>query len=221
MRRQFDQQLDELNTMLIEMGMMVESAIASSIEALDKQDPNLARQAIFADNKIDQKERDIEALCLKLLLQQQPVAKDLRLISAALKMITDMERIGDQASDISEISIYLMKPTLILNLEHIPQMAKTTARMVTQSIDAFVKKDLDLAFAVIESDDEVDRLFDVVKNDLIQLIAADSRNGEQAIDLLMITKYLERIGDHATNIAEWVVFSITGKHNKAEEMADE
>ncbi len=221
MRRQFDQQLDELNTMLIEMGMMVESAIASSIEALEKQDPKLARQAIFADNKIDQKERDIEALCLKLLLQQQPVAKDLRLISAALKMITDMERIGDQASDISEISIYLMNTTLILNLEHIPQMAKTTARMVTQSIDAFVKKDLALAFAVIESDDEVDRLFDVVKNDLIQLIAADSRNGEQAIDLLMITKYLERIGDHATNIAEWVVFSITGKHNKAEEMADE
>ncbi|MBP7213603.1 MAG: phosphate signaling complex protein PhoU [Anaerolineaceae bacterium] len=221
MRRQFDQQLDELNTMLIEMGMMVESAIASSIEALEKQDPKLARQAIFADNKIDQKERDIEALCLKLLLQQQPVAKDLRLISAALKMITDMERIGDQASDISEISIYLMNSTLILNLEHIPQMAKTTARMVTQSIDAFVKKDLALAFAVIESDDEVDRLFDVVKNDLIQLIAADSRNGEQAIDLLMITKYLERIGDHATNIAEWVVFSITGKHNKAEEMADE
>lgn len=221
MRRQFDQQLDELNTMLIEMGMMVESAIASSIEALEKQDPKLARQAIFADNKIDQKERDIEALCLKLLLQQQPVAKDLRLISAALKMITDMERIGDQASDISEISIYLMNTTLILNLEHIPQMAKTTARMVTQSIDAFVKKDLTLAFAVIESDDDVDRLFDVVKNDLIQLIAADSRNGEQAIDLLMITKYLERIGDHATNIAEWVVFSITGKHNKAEEMADE
>ena len=221
MRRQFDQQLDELNTMLIEMGMMVESAIASSIEALEKQDPKLARQAIFADNKIDQKERDIEALCLKLLLQQQPVAKDLRLISAALKMITDMERIGDQASDISEISIYLMNSTLILNLDHIPLMATTTARMVTQSIDSFVKKDLALAFAVIESDDEVDRLFDVVKNDLIQLIAANSRNGEQAIDLLMITKYQERIGDHATNIAEWVVFSITGKHNKAEEMADE
>jgi phosphate transport system protein len=216
MRSRFDQQLDTLNTMLIEMGMLVEKAIATSIDALKKQDIELAGRAIAADDEIDQKERDIEALCLKLLLQQQPVAKDLRLISAALKMITDMERIGDQAADISEISIYLAQSTLITDLEHIPQMAATTARMVTRSIDAFVKKDLVLAYEVIEFDDQVDRLFDIVKTDLIELIAADSRNGEQAIDLLMIAKYLERIGDHATNIAEWVVFSITGRHNKIE-----
>lgn len=215
MRSRFDRQLETLNTMLIEMGMQVETAIAASIEALKKQDTVLAKKAIAADTEIDQQEKDIEAMCLKLLLQQQPVAKDLRLISAALKMITDMERIGDQAADIAEISIFLSQAPYVKTPEHIPQMAAATAKMVTESIDAFVKKDLELANKVITDDDVVDRLFDAVKGDLIKLMSADSSNGSQAIDLLMIAKYLERIGDHATNIAEWVVFSITGKHEDA------
>ncbi|WP_293007341.1 MULTISPECIES: phosphate signaling complex protein PhoU [unclassified Oscillibacter] len=215
MRSRFDRQLETLNTMLIEMGMQVETAIAASIEALRKQDTVLAKKAIAADTEIDQQEKDIEAMCLKLLLQQQPVAKDLRLISAALKMITDMERIGDQAADIAEISIFLTQAPHVKTPEHIPQMAAATAKMVTESIDAFVKKDLELANKVIADDDVVDRLFDAVKSDLIKLMSADSSNGSQAIDLLMIAKYLERIGDHATNIAEWVVFSITGKHEDA------
>jgi phosphate transport system protein len=150
-------------------------------------------------------------MCLRLLLQQQPVAKDLRLISAALKMITDMERIGDQAADISEIAIYLIGETYIKKLEHIPQMAAATSKMVKESIEAFVKMDLKLAKSVVEYDDIVDRLFYTVKSDLIELIQADSANGQQAMDLLMIAKYFERIGDHAVNIAEWVVFSLTGK----------
>lgn len=214
MRIQFGEQLNMLNDMLIEMGALIEKAIALAIDALEKQDTELAKQAITFDHEVDQKEKDIESLCLKLLLQQQPVAKDLRLISAALKMITDMERIGDQAADISEITIFLAGQPYIKKLEHIPQMASATAKMVTDSIDAFVKKDLQLAQSVIESDDVVDQLFDTVKSDLIELIRADGSNGEQAIDLLMVAKYLERIGDHAENIAEWVVFSITGKHGK-------
>lgn len=212
MRSTFDQQLQALNTLLIEMGGQIETAIAASVTALKTQDVALAKMAIAADAEVDQKEKDIEALCLKLLLQQQPVAKDLRLISAALKMITDMERIGDQAADIAEISLYLSERPYIKKLEHIPQMAEATAKMVTDSIDAFVKKDLALAREVIAYDDVVDDLFTTVKNDLIDLISADSSNGGQAIDLIMIAKYLERIGDHAVNIAEWVVFSITGKH---------
>lgn len=212
-RNTFEQQLQLLNTMLIEMGSLVETAIAQSITALKKQDVEMAKKAIAADFEIDQKEKDIEALCLKLLLQQQPVAKDLRLISAALKMITDMERIGDQAADIAEISIYLSTKPYIKKLELIPKMAEATARMVTESIDAFVKKDLQLAHSVIAYDDVVDGLFVNIKNNLIDLISADSQNGGQAIDLIMIAKYLERIGDHAVNIGEWVVFSITGKHD--------
>jgi phosphate transport system protein len=214
MRSTFDSQLQMLNNMLIEMGAQTEAAIAQSITALKKQDVRLAKKAIAADAEVDQKEKDIEALCLKLLLQQQPVAKDLRLISAALKMITDMERIGDQAADIAEISICLSGEPYIKKLEHIPQMAVAAAKMVTESIDAFVKKDLVLAHEVIAYDDVVDDLFDTIKNDLIDLISTDSKNGGQAIDLIMIAKYLERIGDHAVNIAEWVVFSITGKHNE-------
>lgn len=213
MRSTFDQQLLTLNTLLIEMGAQIEAAIAQSITALKQQDVELAKKTIAADVEVDQKEKDIEALCLKLLLQQQPVAKDLRLISAALKMITDMERIGDQAADIAEISIYLSERPPIKKLVHIPQMAEAAAKMVTESVDAFVKKDLALAHFVIAYDDVVDGLFDTIKNDLIERISADSRNGGQAIDLIMIAKYLERIGDHAVNIAEWVAFSITGKHN--------
>jgi len=212
MRGRFDEQLAQLNDMLIEMGALIETSIALATQALREQDLELAKKAITYDLEVDQKEKDIEALCLKLLLRQQPIAKDLRLVSAALKMITDMERIGDQAADIAEIAIILAKTPLIKKLVHIPQMAEAAVRMVTDSIDAFVKKDLEMAKAVIEYDDVVDDLFDTIKLDLIELIRADSANGTQALDLLMIAKYFERIGDHATNIAEWVVFSITGKH---------
>ena len=209
--RKFDEQLIELNDSLLEMGAMIEKTITLTSQALIEQDVTLAKKVIETESDVDQKEKDIEALCLKLLLQQQPVAKDLRLISAALKMITDMERIGDQAADISEIVIMMDGAPYIKKLVHIPQMAEATVKMVTESIDAFVKKDLELAQQVIEYDDVVDELFDMVKFDLIELIRADSANGEQAIDLLMIAKYFERIGDHACNIAEWVVYSITGR----------
>lgn len=212
MRNQFDEQLSLLNNMLIEMGALIEKAITLAVQAIKEQDAELAKKAIAFDQEVDQKEKDIESLCLKLLLQQQPVAKDLRLISAALKMITDMERIGDQAADISEITKMLSGTPYVRNLDHIPQMATATVKMVTESIDAFVKKDLQLAQAVIDYDDVVDDLFDTIKFDLIELIKEDNSKGEQAIDLLMIAKYFERIGDHAVNIAEWVVFSITGKH---------
>jgi phosphate transport system protein len=212
MRGKFDEQLALLNNMLIEMGAQIETAIASSIEALNTQDTELARRTIDFDHEIDQKEKDIESLCLKLLLQQQPVARDLRLISSALKMITDMERIGDQSADIAEISILLSKTPYMLKLANITKMAEATAKMVTESIDAFVKKDLALANRVIAYDDVVDGLFNDIRNELIALIQADAANGEQAIDLIMTAKYLERIGDHATNIAEWVAFSITGNH---------
>ncbi len=214
MRNKFEEQLGMLNSMLIEMGAMIETAIAASVEALTKQDVTLAEKTIEYDREIDQKEKDIENFCLKLLLQQQPVARDLRLISSALKIITDMERIGDQAADISEISIHLSDAPLLTKLKHIPQMARETSKMVTESIDAFVKKDLEIAAAVIKHDDIVDRLFVEVKDDLTNLILKEKDYSSKAIDLLMIAKYLERIGDHATNIAEWVVFSITGKHKE-------
>lgn len=212
MRSKFDEQLQALNNMLIEMGALTELAISTAIESLTAQNIELAKKASFYENEIDQKEKDIESLCLKLLLQQQPVASDLRLISSALKMITDMERIGDQAEDIAEISVYLSGQKFIKKLEHIPMMAKATQKMLTDSIDAFVKKDVALAEQVMLADDFVDDLFDTVKKDLIELIGVDKSNGEQAIDLIMIAKYLERIGDHAVNIAEWVVFAITGQH---------
>ena len=157
-------------------------------------------------------ENDIEARCLKLLLQQQPVASDLRLISSILKMITDLERIGDQAQDISEIVIILSHSNFIKDLTHLPKMAEATIKMVKESIDAFVNKDIALANQVIEYDDVVDDLFVIIKDELISLIRHDVKNGEQAIDLLMIAKYFERIGDHAQNIAEWVVYSLTGEH---------
>jgi len=212
MRSRFDNQLEQLNTELIRMGALVEASISSAVKALIQQDKDKAKEAILADQEVDQKEKEIENLCLKLLLQQQPVARDLRLISSALKMITDMERIGDQAADISEIAIYLSDEPFIKKLETIPQMAEETIKMVSLSIDAFVKRDLDLADRVIEMDDIVDDLFITVKKDLIELIHGNRDTGEQALDLLMVAKYFERIGDHATNIAEWVRFSITGEH---------
>ncbi len=212
MRNQFDEQLSLLNKELLEMGALIEHAIESASQALMDQDVDAANKAIEFDKQVDQKERDIEALCLKLLLQQQPVARDLRLISAALKMITDMERIGDQAADISGIVIYLAGTPYIKKLEHLPQMADTAIRMVTGSIDAYIKKDPVLAKKIIEMDDIIDDLFIVVKNELIERIHQNADNGEQAIDLLMVAKYFERIGDHAENIAEWVEYSITGVH---------
>lgn len=212
MRNRFDRQLSTLNDELIEMGSMIEKSIETAIKALVNQDVDLARHAIEADEEIDRQERIIEDLCLKLLLQQQPVAKDLRLISSALKMITDMERIGDHASDISEITIALADQPYIKKLEHIQQMAKETMIMLVGSIEAFVDKDLEKANEVIKRDDVVDNLFDKVKKELIQMIHENADKGEQAADLLMVAKYMERIGDHATNISEWVIFSITGEH---------
>ena len=212
MRNRFDRQLSTLNDELIEMGSMIEKSIETAIKALVNQDVDLARHAIEADEEIDRQERIIEDLCLKLLLQQQPVAKDLRLISSALKMITDMERIGDHASDISEITIALADQPYIKKLEHIQQMAKETMIMLVGSIEAFVDKDLKKANEVIKRDDVVDDLFDKVKKELIQMIHENADKSEQAADLLMVAKYMERIGDHATNISEWVIFSITGEH---------
>lgn len=212
MRNRFDQELSELNNELIEMGALIERAINDASRALLEKDPALARQAIVHGAQVDEKEKQIERRCLRLLLQQQPVAADLRMISTALKMITDMERIGDQAEDISEIAIRLINDSYAGSLEHIPQMAWATVRMVTGAVDAFVARDLDRARAVVACDDIVDDLFNQVRDDLVRLIREDGANGEQAIDLIMVAKYFERIGDHATNIAEWVVFSITGEH---------
>ncbi|WP_308754062.1 phosphate signaling complex protein PhoU [uncultured Anaerotruncus sp.] len=212
MRNRFDQELSELNNELIEMGALIERAINDASRALLEKDPALARQAIVHGAQVDEKEKQIERRCLRLLLQQQPVAADLRMISTALKMITDMERIGDQAEDISEIAIRLINDGYAGSLEHIPQMAWATVRMVTGAVDAFVARDLDRARAVVACDDIVDDLFNQVRDDLVRLIREDGANGEQAIDLIMVAKYFERIGDHATNIAEWVVFSITGEH---------
>ena len=212
MRSKFDEQLVKLNNHLIEMGGVVEKAITNATKALVEQDATLARKVIASDDEVDSKEKEIEDLCLKILLQQQPVAKDLRLVSSVLKMITDLERIGDHASDISEITLMLAGAPYIKKLEHIPQMADAAMYMVRKSIDAFVRKDEALAHEIIAYDDVVDDLFVVVKDELISLIKENSANGDQAIDLVMIAKYFERIGDHATNIAEWVIFSLTGAH---------
>lgn len=214
MRNRFDRQLEQLNNELIQMGSMIEHAIEMAVSALVTQDVKKAKEAIEYDVDIDHQERDVEALCMKLLLQQQPVARDLRLISSALKMITDMERIGDHAGDISEMTILMAGTPYILNPNEIQSMAKETTDMVIKSINAFVNKDIDLAKQVIVQDDIVDDLFLKVKKDLIIMINKSAENGEQAADFLMVAKYFERIGDHATNIAEWVIYSITGKHEE-------
>lgn len=217
-RSKFDKELDMLNQELIEMGTLVEKSIDNTVAALMEKDIELAKKVAMSDNEIDEMEKIIESRCLRLILQQQPVARDLRLISSTLKMITDMERIGDQSADISEITQKIAKEEYIKELTHIPQMAQATTKMVKDSIDAFVKGDLELALAVIDYDDIVDELFNVIKNELIFLIRESVDNGEQAIDLLMIAKYFERIGDHAENIAEWVYFSITGEHKRKLEL---
>jgi len=211
MRNRFDEQLKRLHVELIQMGALCEDAISAAAEALLKGDEVLAETAIEKEREIDQAEREVEDLCLKLLLQQQPVARDLREISAALKMISDLERIGDQAADIAELTRYVRLPDDAHAL-HIGDMARAVIRMVTDSVDSFVKRDLALARSVCGADDQVDALFRQVKEELIALIAADAACGEQGLDLLMVAKYLERIGDHATNVAEWVEYSITGAH---------
>ena len=211
MRNRFDEQLFELNKEIIEMGAMCEEAIASAAKALTTGDVELARKVKTNSGVIDQMERDIESRCMKLLLHQQPVACDLRLISAALKMITDMERIGDQAEDIAEIVIFLNGHTME-GMELIEEMARATTEMMTASVDAFVKKDVELAKKVIAQDDIVDDYFSKVKCGIITLIEEKATDGEFALDLLMVSKYFERIGDHATNIAEWVIYSVTGTH---------
>ena len=211
MRNKFDEQLLLLNNKMIEMGAMCESLISFTTEALLSGNTKEADEVKVKGQEIDQMEREIEAICLKLLLQQQPVATDLRQISAALKMITDMERIGDQAEDIAEIIPFLGGRTGA-ELADFERMADATCKMVTESIDAYVKQDLELAQVVIEHDDIVDNCFFRLKESLINMLSENKADGEYAIDLLMIAKYYERIGDHATNIAEWVAFSVTGNH---------
>ncbi len=213
MRNRFDRQLKQLNDELIEMGSMIEKSIEKALVALVTQNVEKAKAVIAYDAQIDRQERAIESLCMKLLLQQQPVARDLRLISSALKMITDMERIGDQAADIAELAVMMSAHPYIKELNHIRQMGQETIEMVINSVDAFVEKDPEKAQEVLKHDDVVDALFDQVKIELIQMIHENMEYGEQAADLLMVAKYFERIGDHATNIAEWVIYSITGEHD--------
>ena len=211
MRNRFDEELARLDRELISMGALCENAIASAAKALLDGDFGLGARVAETDAEIDRREREIEGLCMRLLLHQQPVAGDLRLISSALKMITDMERIGDQAEDIAEI-VLAGRITAPDRDGHLGDMARAAIRMVTDSVDAFVGRDAALARAVIAADDTVDALFDAVKFDLVRLFSGNGQEAEYALDILMIAKYLERIGDHATNIAEWVVFSITGRH---------
>ena len=212
MRNRFDEQLELLNVELIRMGALCEDAISYASRTLMKEG-DFSDEVYKTDREIDQKERDIENLCMKLLLQQQPVAKDLRMISSALKMISDMERIGDQAQDIADMSRFV-KVQEIAHKMNIGKMAEATIKMVTESIDSFVKKDLDSAAAVVKYDNVVDDLFLRVKTELPKLLQQDPQNAEYYIDLIMVAKYFERIGDHAENIAQWVEYSITGTHDE-------
>ena len=209
MKNRFDEQVEILNAQMIEMGAMIETTIEGACEALQTADLPRARAIIEGDSVVDRKEREIESLCLRMLLTRQPVAHDLRVVSSALKMITDMERIGDHAADISEIVTFL-DYSAALQPEHFGAMSRAAIDMVHRAIDAYVRQDVELARAVILSDDTVDQLFTDVKRELIELLAADATRGGEALDLLMIAKYFERIGDHATNIAEWVEYSVTG-----------
>ncbi|NCB35817.1 MAG: phosphate signaling complex protein PhoU [Clostridia bacterium] len=208
MKNRFDEQVELLNTQMIEMGALIETTIEGACDALQTADLPKARAIIEADSVVDRKEREIESLCLRMLLTRQPVAHDLRVVSSALKMITDMERIGDHAADISEI-VTMMDYTAAMQPEHFGAMSKAAIEMVHRAVDAYVHQDVALARDVIASDDIVDDLFTSVKHELIELLSADSSRGSEALDLLMIAKYFERIGDHATNIAEWVEYSVT------------
>ena len=215
MRNRFNEQLELLNVELIKMGALCEEAISAATKALLDGDDALRESAAAAEREIDQKERDIENLCMKLLLQQQPVARDLRAISAALKMISDMERIGDQAADIAELCPYV-GDTLAQGRLHITNMARAAVSMVTESIEAFVQGDLKMACKVVQDDDKVDELFLKVRAELIGCLKEEVGDPEAILDLLMIAKYFERIGDHAVNVAEWVEYSITGIHESNE-----
>lgn len=211
MRSKFDEQLHLLNQEMMQMGSMIEDSIQKAINALIDQNVELAKKIMDNDTQIDHEQKKIENLCFNLLMQQQPVAKDLRVISAAMKMVTDMERIGDHAADISEMTILMSKTKYIPNLEHINRMASETVQMLIRSIEAYVEKDMNKAVDVIASDDVVDDLFDKNKAELIEQIQREPQSAESAADMLMVAKYFERIGDHATNIAEWVIFALDDK----------
>ena len=212
-RKSYDEELLQLDTLLARMGHEAGAAIESALTALRNDDIELARSVVARDSQIDAGEHEIEHRCLQLLLRQQPVASDLRAVSAALRMISDMERIGDQAQDIAEIVTFL-KGRTGQNDDLLREMARSTIKMVTESVDAFVKHDIMLAEKVVAYDDVVDNYFEQVKDELIARIAENPDDGEYALDLLMIAKYFERIGDHAVNIAEWVMFSVTGVHKE-------
>lgn len=208
MRSKFDEQLAELNREMIEMGRMIVQSITMAIEALTDKDEKRAKSIMEGDVEVDHEQKKIETICFNLLIQQQPVARDLRTVTAAMKMVTDMERIGDHAADISEITIFMGKNSYIEKLNHIREMASETVLMLNRSIEAYVERNQEKAKEVIEHDDIVDSLFDDVKRDIIQLIQKNPEDGQEATDLLMVAKYFERIGDHATNIAEWVLYSL-------------
>lgn len=211
MREYFDLELKALNDKLIEMGALVEGAIKNTITIITNGEYDKLETSRIIEEKINKMEREIQSYCLNLLLLQSPVAGDLRTVSAALKMITDLERIGDQAIDIAEMSTYLKDCENIYSMTHLSEMAERSSNMVTTAIDAFVKKDLKLAKTVATMDDAIDDLFNKVKQEVVDIINANKGLDQQAIDVLLIAKYFEKIGDHAENIGEWVVFSITGK----------
>ena len=216
-RRQFDEQLAELKDLLTKMGELNCEAIADAVTALETQDTELARRTKAVERLVDEKEQQIERLCLKIILKQQPVASDLLFVTSAMKMITDMERIADQAVDISELVIKMSRLPYADSVQEISDMAERVQAMVRSAARSFVERDGDLAKAVCRADDEVDDLFDVIKRKLTKIVHKDideDDNGEQALDMLMVAKYLEKIGDHASNIAEWVLFMITGEHKK-------
>ena len=216
MRGKFDEQLLELNNEMIEMGNKIVLSIKNAIEALVARDENMAKAIMESDAEVDHLQKKIEGICFNLLIQQQPVARDLRTVTAAMKMVTDMERIGDHAADISEMTILMGQNSQIDKFEHISQMATETMIMLNHSIEAYVEKNVIKAKEVIEHDDIVDDLFVEAKKDVIELILNSPSEGEGATDILMIAKYFERIGDHATNIAEWVIYSLKQKEDEDE-----
>jgi len=218
MRIKFEEQLRALNNEMIIMSTMIEKAIQEAIDALFTQNVEKARLIMQGDDSVDQEQKKIENICFQLLIQQQPVARDLRTITAAMKMVTDMERIGDQAADISELTILMADGPYLMNIDNIKKMAVETMSMLIHAVEAYVEQDMIKAKEVIEHDDIVDDLFIKVKADLIEVMQNNTDCEEQAADLLMVNKYLERIGDHATNIAEWVIFSIDDhQSNKGKE----
>lgn len=215
MRSKFDEQLNNLNQEMMHMGTMIEESIQRAIEAFINQDTEAAKEIMDGDAAVDREQKKIESICFTLLMQQQPVARDLRTISAAMKMVTDMERIGDHAADISEMTIMMSRNPYKVNIEDVKKMASETMLMLIRSIEAYVEKSNEKAHQVMKQDDVVDDLFDQVKAELIDFIRANPEDGEQAEDLLMVAKYFERIGDHATNIAEWVEFALDDKVHKS------